>query len=62
MNEHIADNAFILRIDVKSYCASIDHDIHLALLDRAMPDRRFVDLLRQYVRRTIYDVEGCRSQ
>jgi hypothetical protein len=36
-------------------CASIDHDILLAMLDHHVPDRRVRDLLRQYVRRTIYD-------
>jgi len=49
------DNAFVFRTDVKSYYASIDHDILLAMLERHVPDRRVFDLLRQYVRRTIYD-------
>jgi RNA-directed DNA polymerase len=35
--------------------ASIDQDILLGLLAQAVPDRRVLDLLRQYVRRTIYD-------
>jgi len=37
------------------YYASIDHDILLGLLEQAVPDKRVLDLLRQYVRRTIYD-------
>ena len=40
---------------MKSYYASIDHDILLAMLERHVPDGRVLDLLRQYVRRTIYD-------
>jgi hypothetical protein len=40
---------------VKSYYASIDHDILLAMVGRHVPDGRVLDLLRQYVRRTIYD-------
>ncbi len=55
VNEHIADNAFDSRTDVKSYFASIDHDILLATLQREVPDERMLDLPRQYVRRTIYD-------
>jgi len=35
--------------------ASIDHDILLAILERHVPDGRALNLLRQYVRRTIYD-------
>jgi len=50
-----ADNTFVFRTDVKSYYASIDHEILLAMLDRHVPDGRVLDLLRQYVRRTIYD-------
>ena len=40
---------------MKSYYASIDHDILLTMLERYVPDGRVLDLLRQYVRRTIYD-------
>jgi hypothetical protein len=55
VHEHLAANTFVFRTDVKSYYASMDHDILLALLERHVPDRRVLDLLRQYVRRTIYD-------
>jgi hypothetical protein len=55
VNEHLADNTFVFRTDVKSYYASIDHDILLGLLEQAVPDKRVLDLIRQYVRRTIYD-------
>jgi RNA-directed DNA polymerase len=55
VHEHLAANTFVFRTDVKSYYASIDHDILLALLERHVPDGRVLDLLRQYVRRTIYD-------
>ncbi len=40
---------------MKSYYASIDHDILLNMLGHHVPDERVLDLLRQYVRRTIYD-------
>jgi hypothetical protein len=50
-----ADNTFVFRTDVKSYYASIDHDILLGILEHRVPDGRVLDLLRQYVRRTIYD-------
>jgi len=55
VNEHLAVNTFVFRTDVKSYYASIDHDILLGLLEQAVPDKRVLDLIRQYVRRTIYD-------
>jgi hypothetical protein len=55
VHEHLAANTFVFRTDVKSYYASIDHDILLGLLGQAVSDRRVLDLLRQYVRRTIYD-------
>jgi len=55
VHEHLAANTFVFRTDVKSYYASIDHDILLGLLEQAVPDKRVLDLIRQYVRRTIYD-------
>jgi len=55
VDAHRADNTFVFRTDVKSYYASIDHEILLTMLDRHVPDRRVRDLLRQYVRRTIDD-------
>ena len=50
-----AQNTFVFRTDGKSYYASIDHETLLAMLDRLVPDCRVLGLLRQYVRRTIYD-------
>jgi len=55
VNEHLADNTFVFRTDVKSYYASIDHDILLGLLEHVVADKRVLDLIRQYLRRTIYD-------
>jgi len=55
VDAHRADNTFVFRTDVKSYYASIDHEILLTMLDRHVPDGWVLDLLRQYVRRTIYD-------
>jgi hypothetical protein len=55
VHEHLAANTFVFRTEVKSYYASMDQDILLAMLERHVPDRRVLDLLRQYVRRTIYD-------
>jgi RNA-directed DNA polymerase len=54
VHEHLAENTFVFRTDVKSYYASIDHDVLLAMLERHVPDGRILDLLRQSVRRTIY--------
>src|SRR5271157_5793170 len=55
VNDHLADNTFVFRTDVKSYYASIDHDILLGLLEHVVADKRVLDLIRQYVRRAIYD-------
>jgi RNA-directed DNA polymerase len=55
VNDHLAANTFVFRTDVKSYYASIDHDILLGLLEQVVPDKRVLDLIGQYVRRTIYD-------
>ena len=55
VNEHFADHPFVFRTDVKSYSASIDHDILLAMLEQDVRDERVLDLLRQHVQRTIYD-------
>jgi retron-type reverse transcriptase len=46
VHEHLAANTFVFRTDVKSYYASMDHDILLAMLERHVADRRVLDLLR----------------
>ena len=52
VRDHLAGNRFVLRTDVKSYYASIDH---LMLLDQMavhIKDRRVLNLIGQYLRRT----------
>ena len=49
------NNKFVFRTDVTSYYASIDHDVLHAQLGKFIHDRRVLDLLRQYMRRTVYD-------
>jgi RNA-directed DNA polymerase len=44
--------SFVLRTDVKSYYASIDHFVLLDLLATHVKDRRVLNLLSQYLRRT----------
>ena len=51
----IPGNTFIFRSDVKSYYASIDHEILFAQLKQHFADARLLNLLWQYLRRTIYD-------
>jgi RNA-directed DNA polymerase len=46
--------AFVLRSDVKSYYASLDHELLLAQLHAAIADPRLVTILERYVRRTVY--------
>jgi hypothetical protein len=53
VHNHLTANRFVLRTDVKSYYASIDH---LLLMDRLavhIGDRRILNLLGRYMRRTV---------
>jgi RNA-directed DNA polymerase len=45
----------VFRSDVKSYYASIDHDILQAQLQQYVDDPQLLDLLWQYMRRTVHD-------
>lgn len=52
VRDHLTDNNFVFRTDVKSYYASIEH---LRLLDQLavfIKDRRVIYLINQYLRRT----------
>ena len=48
----LPDNRFVLRTDVKSYYASIDHFILLDQLAEYVKDRHVLNLLGQYLRRS----------
>ncbi len=56
--ENLAANTFVLRADVKSYYASIDHDLLLDQLRPLIPDRRALALITQYLRHVIYGDDG----
>ncbi len=51
----LPDNRFVFRTDVKSYYASIDHDCLLAQVRRLVPVADVVDLIEQYIQRTVND-------
>ena len=53
--DHLPKNTFVFRTDVKHYYASIRHDILHAQLAGHINDPRLLDLLWQYMRRTVYD-------
>ena len=55
MAEALPNNTFVFRSDVKSYYASIDHDILFTQLEELIADPRVLELLQGYIRRTIYD-------
>ena len=55
VSDHVGDNKFVFRSDVKSYYASIDHEILIDQLKQHVDDPRILDVLWQYMRRTIYD-------
>jgi hypothetical protein len=52
VRDHLAANRFALRTDVKSYYASIDHLLLLDQLAVHVKDRRVLNLIGQYLRRT----------
>ena len=52
VRDHLAANRFVLRTDVKSYYASIDHLLLLDQLAVHIKDRRVLNLIGQYLRRT----------
>jgi hypothetical protein len=52
VRDHLAANRFVLRTDVKSYYASIDHLLLLDQLAVHIKDRRVLNLMGQYLRRT----------
>jgi len=52
---NLGGDTFVFRTDVKSYYASINHEILFAQLKEYIDDPRVLDLLWQYMRRTIYD-------
>ena len=52
VRDHLAANRFVLRTDVKSYYASIDHLLLLDQLAVHIKDRRGLNLVGQYLRRT----------
>jgi hypothetical protein len=53
--DHLGDNRFVLRTDVRSYYASIDHDVLFELLRPLIQDERVMGLLWQYLHRVMYD-------
>lgn len=50
--EALPEHAFVMKTDVKSYYASIDHSLLLERLARHIDDQRLMRLLVQYLRRT----------
>jgi RNA-directed DNA polymerase len=52
VRDHVPENRFVLRTDVKSYYASIDHLMLLDQLAVHIKDRRVLNLIGQYLRRT----------
>jgi len=53
--ENLDQNQWVMRTDVKSYYASIQHDVLMDIVRAHVADVRVVDLIDQYVRRNIYE-------
>ena len=49
---HLGTNRFVLKTDVKSYYASIDHHLLLDRLAAHLKDKAVLNLIGQYLRRT----------
>ncbi len=49
---HLKRHQVVLRTDVRSYYASIDHQYLIERLSRVIQDRRVLNLIEQYLRRT----------
>jgi RNA-directed DNA polymerase len=52
VQNHLATNKFVMRTDVKSFYASIDHLLLMERLASHISERRILSLLGQYLRRT----------
>ena len=52
---NLKQNSFVFRSDVESFYASIDHDLLFAQLKEHIDEPRILDILWQYMRRTVYD-------
>ena len=53
MLQQLPQNRFVLKTDVQSYYASIDHDLLLDRLAEFIQDPRVLNLIRQYLKRTV---------
>ena len=53
MLRQLPRSRFVLKTDVKSYYASIDHNLLLDRLAEFIQDPRVVTLIRQHLRRTV---------
>lgn len=52
--KYLKNGQHVMKSDVQSYYASIDHRILFSLLQKYVPDRLVQKLLWQYIRRTVY--------
>lgn len=50
---HLSHHRFVMRTDVKDYYASINHEVLLAQLETSIKDRFLMNLLAQYLKRTV---------
>ncbi len=55
VSQHLGENKFVFRTDVKKYYASIDHGILLALVRQFVDDSALLRLIRLYLKRFVSD-------
>ena len=61
VNDKLEDSSFVMKSDVKSYYASIDHEILLGMLEMYVQDEMALGLVWQYLRRTVTYGENYRD-
>ncbi len=55
VSQHLGENKFVFRTDVKKYYASLDHQILLGLVQQFVDDSAVLALIRLYLRRFVSD-------
>lgn len=55
IQDHLPEHRFVFRSDVKGYYTSIRHEILFEQIQEVIDDPAILDLLWQYMRRTVVD-------
>lgn len=53
-SRNLRAGSFVMKSDVRSYYASIDHDVLAGIIEQYVPDEMVIALILQYIKRTVY--------